>query len=806
MKKLLYSAFALAGLVAVSCTKEAEAPVAAETEGDLSYVTYTIEGTIGGEETRTAYADFQKFSWLAGDKISVLTYNETDSYYRIAEFTAQEAGVTTTFVGDVEEGYVPSFMATYPENAAFINGEVAFYIPGAIFMDDTSGDYYSAPSDNPLQNLALVGTVNEEGTAYAFKTAMGALKVSFTDLPAEARFLRIYDPVEKIAGYFYIDENGLLTNESAIPGTYTYTDDEGAEHTGNYSSHNLWYHFTPASDGTATLYIPLPVGKLSAGTTFYIENENEDVIFFQKATQKDIVIERNKVTELTPLKTAHEWVSLGTGRFLDNYIWNQLSFTSGQFVDVEIFRDSADPTAFRVASPYGAAASAFKYSVPRGLTPVGPEDLYLTVSSEGSVSFQTPHNTGLYHPSYTNNLRKRIETQVIDPASGYLGDYEASHNAVIKFQSTGVPGQVQLAPIYWWLSNASTGNGYWSGGAGTYLQNNLVRIIFPGATDETYDLDASVSFTEIADDDPVHPVAMVSTYLGIDLAGAKLVIAATPEAAKAAIASGTGVTEITSSGEYEVALPENAPTGEYRVYLKALAVDGLAPSAGMFYSSEPFKYYSASQDRQVPLSAILGTWTDTEVEMFFNPTLYDEDDTNDDDDAYAWQDGAYTVSFTFAESDDEELGNVMLVDFEETGVGFCGVDTPIYGRFDSAHGLLTFDAAQPIYSFEQDGTNYGIVFEDYMNDAHDAVPLTFEISEDLNSLSLNYEYFTYSYWNLDTDAFAGYSNIIMYGPVPKKATTSSAPASVVRGNVRQDKAVRVKPAQEKLPQVFAKRK
>lgn len=51
-----------------------------------------------------------------------------------------------------------------------------------------------------------------------------------------------------------------------------------------------------------------------------------------------------------------------------------------------------------------------------------------------------------------------------------------------------------------------------------------------------------------------------------------------------------------------------------------------------------------------------------------------------------------------------------------------------------------------------------------MNDAHDAVPLTFEISEDLNSLSLNYEYFTYSYWNLDTDAFAGYSNIIMYGP------------------------------------------
>lgn len=70
MKKLLYSVFALAGILAVSCTKEEEAPVAPVQEEAATYTT-TIQATIG-EETRTAYENFKKFSWLAQDEISVL--------------------------------------------------------------------------------------------------------------------------------------------------------------------------------------------------------------------------------------------------------------------------------------------------------------------------------------------------------------------------------------------------------------------------------------------------------------------------------------------------------------------------------------------------------------------------------------------------------------------------------------------------------------------------------------------------------------------------------------------------------------
>ena len=239
MKKLIYSIFALAGILAVSCSKEVEAPVAPADESAKTYTTYTYKGIIG-EDTRTAYANDKTFSWKAGDKIDVFTYNESTGYTQITPFEAQEDGVTTTFVGDVEDGFVPGALAVYPDNTGFINSEEAVYLPSYIIIDGDSEDYYNASSANPLENLVLVGRVNEEQTAYAFKTAMGAVKFTFKDLPAGSKFLRINAP-EKISGYFNIDENDLLTNESAVDGTYT--DSEGRER--SYSNNNIWYEFTP---------------------------------------------------------------------------------------------------------------------------------------------------------------------------------------------------------------------------------------------------------------------------------------------------------------------------------------------------------------------------------------------------------------------------------------------------------------------------------------------------------------------------------------------------------------------------------
>ena len=68
MKRLFYGAFALSALFAISCTKEAEAPVATE-ERAVGSRTCTLQATISGEETRTAYTDFKKFTWLSGDPV-----------------------------------------------------------------------------------------------------------------------------------------------------------------------------------------------------------------------------------------------------------------------------------------------------------------------------------------------------------------------------------------------------------------------------------------------------------------------------------------------------------------------------------------------------------------------------------------------------------------------------------------------------------------------------------------------------------------------------------------------------------------
>ena len=118
MKKILIATLAFFGIFAVSCNKEVEAPVAPE-ENTVAVHKQTIIATIGSE-TRTAYADFQKFSWKADDKVDILTYNESTEYFRIATFTAQEDGKTTVFEGDVEDGYNLVNLAVYPDRAGYI--------------------------------------------------------------------------------------------------------------------------------------------------------------------------------------------------------------------------------------------------------------------------------------------------------------------------------------------------------------------------------------------------------------------------------------------------------------------------------------------------------------------------------------------------------------------------------------------------------------------------------------------------------------------------------------------------------------
>ena len=760
MKKILIATLAFFGIFAVSCNKEVEAPVAPE-ENTVAVHKQTIIATIGSE-TRTAYADFQKFSWKAGDKVDILTYNESTEYFRIATFAAQEDGKTTVFEGDVEDGYNLVNLAVYPDRAGYIQDDLAVYLPNAFFVDSTEEDYYTVSSENPLENLALVGRLNDEKDAYAFKTAMGAVKVTLTNLSSEARFLRIYAP-EKISGYFFIDDNDCLSNESAVPGTFTASDGS----TLNYSGNNIWYHFTPAADGSVTLYIPLPVGKLSAGTTFYVENEDEDVLY-QRTTQKDIIVERNKVTELTALSAQASWKSLGTGKFIDNYNWYIAKFTEGTYVDVEIQADESDPSHFRLVKPYDAAFKAFDYSAPRGTTkPTEYFDLF--IDNDGYVDYPQIC-TGIYYSGY------KEATCLLSPTMAYSNPSTLGFNIVAKYNADGkTPANILLAPAYYWPKS-----GYWTGDS-YFNSPEEIQIIFPGEK-EAVDFTYSATYKELVDDSVEQPVALVDVKFGKSIAQAKLVIAADLDAAKAAVAAGNFSGTATEAGVTEALLPADAASGNYYIYIVPVPADGIAPAVGsMILESEtPFQYIR-SDSEDITVADVVGTYTAKSTYVLFNKPYWDainagEEDPEENEDDLTWY-GGFTVSFTLEESDDEGMGDVMMTAFTENAVDYCPIETPIYATLDPKTGSISFAPMQPIYSITNDN---GEVVEVQIANANGfkAYPVEFELSLDKTTYTSK-QFFGYVLYFTSQQGFS-YPDI-WFSPtnVPMKLvkeSASSAPA------------------------------
>ena len=674
MKRILIASLAFFGIFAVSCNKEMEAPVA-PAENAVAVHKQTIIATIGSE-TRTAYADFQKFSWKAGDKVDILTYNESTEYARIATFTAQEDGKTTVFEGDVEDGYTLVDLAVYPDRAGYIQDDLAVYLPSAFFVDSTEEDYYTVSSDNPLENLALVGRLNDDKDAYAFKTAMGAVKITLTDLSSEARFLRIYAP-EKISGYFFIDDNDCLSNESAVPGTFTTSDGS----TQNYSGNNIWYHFTPAADGSVTLYIPLPVGKLSAGTKIFVEDEDENVLF-EKKVKKDIVVERNKVTELVPLSTKIEWVSLGTGKFGDHY-----HYKPEYDVDVEIQQNPDEPTQFRLVDPYAGYREITEYQ-PTG-EEYGPDPyLYFRIISKGETvnGVTAQHDDLVYFDAcYTGIID---DNYGVDPFLAHpsrwgttFSESQWLRSIVVKYQSDGVtPSNIQLAPVFFWLTEPDEGTGYWSG-ENALNDNNVIEIRFPGA--ERVDLQVSVEYVEIADSDPAQAIALVSYEASDAIQSAKLVIAANEADAKAALADASRYTEVTVSDTYEVKLPANAPSGDYYVYAQTTVSPSLTPVSAQLLASESFKYFNADTNLDYKLEDIVGSYS---VKQYH----------------YNAQEGDWILgemTFNVEESDDPLFGDIMFTEFLPETIGYFSNLTYIsnlYASFNTATGEITIPGGQTI--------------------------------------------------------------------------------------------------------------
>lgn len=267
MKKLLFGALALAGLFSLSCTKEVN--VSEATPGK-NQVVMTFRATLD-EATRTAYTNEKTFSWCAGDQISLRFYNPGSDEYEWVIFSTEEGGVSANFTAAVDEGLEFAGLAFYTFDGL---GAVDDWdgIPNGFqqsYIDFTE-------LDDPLSVVPLVGQPSLDDNL-VFKSATGVLKINLVNIPDNVDAISVVaDEANTLAGYFFLDEDDMLTQENADP-----------DYSVNYVT-----IIPDIVNGTASLYVPVPVGTLYAGLA--VEFYNGQNLLGKKATVKDVEVARNQ--------------------------------------------------------------------------------------------------------------------------------------------------------------------------------------------------------------------------------------------------------------------------------------------------------------------------------------------------------------------------------------------------------------------------------------------------------------------------------------------------------------------------------
>ena len=607
MKKVLYSVLALAGLLTLSCAKEIDAPNAESAQENLVPLTLTASYDVA---TKVTYEGLKTFGWEANDSIKVRCVsgdNKEDGWYALG---AKAAGATAQFVGDVPDTYTPRDYAFYPGFKQNITGTtsapavrlpVTYYLdevdassnPIAPHIDPSNCTKVYVSSANPLQFLPSVGSL-QEGGSFKFQAAYGVLNIQMTDLDDAASGLRLVGTADAYMGnYLMLDKTDLCYKIGA-----KYVSPSSGS---TLSTTYIQYWFYPKADHTASIYLPVPVGTLPAGCSIDIVDEKGTVLYKQTFA-KDVEVQRGKITTLAPFKAKYDWTLVGTGKFIDAFLWESFGFTDP--VDVKI--ETSGNGNYRLENPYGVAAQTYKYEIPATATgpdayldfsvvPVGSSLHSVTTTKKGLVDF-SDYYTGLVSAEYG------VDPYIAHPGgwSSLRNESNFAHNIVTKFAADGeTPAVVQLAPIYVWLTDPATGSGSWTNYAGwmgggfagpSYAKNNLIQILFPGQTELT-DLQANVSFVEITDPTPAQATAKVKVVMGKDIASLSMVIAANANDAVTALTSGTDVvTTATASGDFSVKLPANAPSGDYYVYSIVQVGSGINPELSNIIVSPVFAY------------------------------------------------------------------------------------------------------------------------------------------------------------------------------------------------------------------------
>ena len=229
MKKFAYVIAALAAAFAVSCTKETplETPNT-DAPAEVGMKEVTITASID-PETKTSYDADGKFSWTAGDQISILASD--NNFYT---FTTKESGASVAFSGQLPEGVDLGTYALYPASDVhyFENWQPYFGI-----------DKYKDLTSSFSADLPMTAQKGENDT-YSFKHATSALYFTFTNIPDGIKAVEISFENESL------QFSGRHKAYYAEPWSLEFSE------SGNTDDDRMFIRKVAVNNNTANVYLP----------------------------------------------------------------------------------------------------------------------------------------------------------------------------------------------------------------------------------------------------------------------------------------------------------------------------------------------------------------------------------------------------------------------------------------------------------------------------------------------------------------------------------------------------------------------
>ena len=243
--------------------------------------------------------------------------------------------------------------------------------------------------------------------------------------------------------------------------------------------------------------------------------------------------------------------SLGIGYFTDNVV--EPTYGLEGACEVEIMQNELNPNQFRIMHPYdeivalveGMGGTVFATDEYIEVTVMQPGDNLSGIQiTQPDLVYFTPTSTGVTIFSDVPDAA----TEIWHPAhfgGSYAAEEAWTHSRVTAYQDNGLPGIIQLAPMYYVPSIG--------GGSSQITNDNIVVIQFPGYVQTDYSV--SVNYTGAFVSSDGESFAMGNVTLGEDVANAKVAVVEGDNGDNAlnlVLSGAVETVDITESGEVRV--------------------------------------------------------------------------------------------------------------------------------------------------------------------------------------------------------------------------------------------------------------